>query len=88
MILLLNVICRCMPEEGEAENDFIVRKLNIICLICDLTDVLVLESPVDYGVSSEFCWRFHKDILRVQLKNILLKQLNIHVNRTPLRYYS
>ena len=76
-----------MPEEGEAENDLIVRKLNR-CNLFGLTNVLVLESPVDYGVSSEFCWRFHKDILWVQLKNILFKQLNIHVNRTSLRNYS
>ena len=66
-----------MPEEGEAENYEIVRLLEIYHI--GLTDVLVLERPADYGVSSEFCWRFHEDILWVQLKNILFKQLNIHV---------
>ena len=52
-----------------------------------LTEVLVLERPADYGVLSQFYRRFHKDILRVQLKNIFLKQLNIHVYRTPLQYF-
>ena len=39
-----------MPEEGSAERDENVKNYEIYLI---LTDVLLLQSPVDYGVSGE-----------------------------------